>query len=166
MRRWQHAGLLVAMVVVWAAGSLAQAPSKSDGHDLLRKCTTGLRALDAQQWDGSTMTDFGWCMGYLLGFVEGYSIVGAAIRATQPGATMKDDFCPTGLELPVEQLARVLVEWLRTHPALLDMPRTALTIAAFAETFPCPSSVAPPQEPPPSVVPRPSAPKAGKGKQR
>jgi hypothetical protein len=165
MRYWQNAGLIVVIVMLGVAASLDQSPSKEDGHDLLRKCLTGLRALDAQQWDGSTMTDFGWCMGYILGFVEGSGWMGADIRAHQPGAKVKEAFCPTGLALPVEHLARGLVEWLRTHPALLYMPRTAVTIAAFADTFPCPSSVAPPQEPTPSVVPRPPAPTASQRRQ-
>jgi Rap1a immunity proteins len=144
MKRWQHAGLLVAILVLGRAASLDQAPSTSDGHDLLRKCTTGLRAFDAQQWDGSTLTDFGWCMGYILGVVEGYSVGVADSRVQQPGAHVHYEFCTLGRELSVEQLARLLVAWLRTHPDLLAMPRTALTLAALAETFPCSSTVAPP----------------------
>jgi hypothetical protein len=128
MTRWHIAGLLVAMLVLGVAESLDQSPSQGDGHELLRQCLTGLRALDAPQGDGSTMTDFGWCMGYILGFVEGY------------GFTVQYAFCLPGLGLPVEQLARVLVEWLRHHLALLPLPRTALMRAAFADTFPCTSA--------------------------
>ena len=164
MRYWHTAGLIVVSVLLGGAASLDHSPSQADGHALLRQCRTGLRALDAQQWDGSTLTDFGWCMGYLLGVVEGYGIGVADSPAQQPGAKVPDAFCPPGLALPVEHLARVLVAWLRTHPALLQRPRTAVTLAAFADTFPCPSTGAPPQKSTAAVVPRPPAPQAGEGK--
>ena len=164
MRYWHTAGLIVVIVMLGGAASLDHSPSQEDGQELLRKCRTGLRALDAQQGDGSTLTDFGWCMGYLLGFIEGYGLVVADSRAQPPGTRVKYALCPTGLELPVEHLARVLVAWLHTHPARLQMPRPAVTIAAFADTFPCPSAGTPPQQSTAAVVPRPPAPKAGAGK--
>ena len=153
MRRWQNAGLMVVVPVLWTAASLAYGPVKLDGNALLRECTAGLRALDSQLRDVITMSEFIGCMGYIRGFAEGY------------GFNTPYDVCLPA-EISAEQLARVVVEWLRTHPALLHKPRPDLTHAAFTAAFPCPSSGAPPQEPTPTVVPRPPAPKARKGQQR
>ena len=153
MRSRQTAGLMVSVLVLWAAESPTQGPLKLDGNALLRECTAALRAFDDQRRDVITMGEFIGCSGYIRGFTEGYLFNGSY------------DVCPPAGISPV-QLTRVIVEWLRTHPALLHMPRPVLTHAAFAAAFPCPSSVAPPQEQTPSAVPGPPSLKAGKGKQR
>jgi hypothetical protein len=163
MWRWHNAGLRVAVVMLWAAESLAQAPVKLDGNKLLSDCMGALRAVDYQHRDMVTMMEHSSCMGYMKGFAEGYGLRDAS-PTNCPETNGPYNFCLPEQGVSPEQLARVVVEWLRTHPALLHLRWAILTRAAFADAFPCPSAIAPLQEPTPSVIPRPSAPKA-KGKQ-
>jgi hypothetical protein len=151
MRYWQHVGLLVAVAGMWAADSWEMT---NDGNELLQKCTAALHLRDTRQGDMDTVRDFAWCMAYLVGYVEGHQ-----------GATIFPlTICPLDGGRPVDQLARILVEWLRTHPAMLHEPRGPLTALAFRDAFPCPSALDPPPQQMPSGVPGPSSPKARKRK--
>ena len=130
-----------------ASDKLIADESEDQGSKLLQRCTTAFKVGDSMQWDKITGIEFGWCFGYLSGVRERYVIAKAATLDNSLS------ICPPDEWLPLPQLAQGLVKWLRTHPTLLHVDRTALTTLAFVEMFPCREAGAPP------------IPKSGKGKQ-
>jgi hypothetical protein len=134
--------LLLVLLALPYATSIAQDTPKDDGNNLLRQCTVALRARDAGQGDKSAWFNTGWCLGYVSGFGGGYLI---ATDPTIP-TDVKESFAFCGMgerRITIEQSVRILVEWLRTHPKLLDLPKSYVSAWAFADAFPCPSSDAP-----------------------
>jgi hypothetical protein len=165
MTRWMLTlvVLLLVLPAVVRVSKAADAPS-SDGNKLLRDCTSALRALDSRQGDSNAWLATGWCLGYILGFRDGH--------LTATDTTMPDDmrkalaFCDLWKHnITAEQSARILVEWLRTHPKLLHLPQHILTAWALADAFPCPSSITMGQQSKPSTIRQPPVPKTGKGGQ-
>ena len=73
----------MAMVVVWAAESLAQGTLAYDGHELVRRCTSALRVHNAGQGDTHTWRQATWCLAYVAGFADGHTVatVDAAMRS-------------------------------------------------------------------------------------
>jgi hypothetical protein len=164
MRRWPSFTMLLLVLLArpYATNATQHTP-EDDGNALLRKCTVALRALATQQGDANAWFAAGWCLGYVLGFGDGHRI------GTDPTmqADRKDTFTYCGVgtrRMTVEQRVRMLVQWLRTHPKILDLPQSYVIAWAFANAFPCPSTGAQPPPQPPSNVSQPSAPKAWQGK--
>jgi len=164
MQCWKSFTMLLLVLLAGPyATSAAQNTPENDGNALLRKCTTALRSFETQQGDVNAWFAAGWCVGYALGFGDGHMI------GTDPAmpADLKATFAYCGMgtrRIAVEQSVRILVQWLRTHPQQLDLPRSYVIAWAFADAFPCPSSIAPAAPATPSDVPRQPAPKTGKGK--
>jgi hypothetical protein len=128
----------------------------------LQQCTDALRVVGAGhkagQLDTSTQIQATWCLAYVTGFADGHTV------ATVDAAMGSHLLCPPDGWRSAEQLAQILVEWLRTHPTQLHRDKNDLTLFAFADAFPCPSAVAAPPQQTPSIAPQPATPKAGKGK--
>jgi hypothetical protein len=91
-------------------------------------------------------------MGYLWGLADGQHQAIIKNHPQIPPTNAEYVFCSVQRDIPTGQLVRVLVQWLRSHPRFLHMPRGTLASMALAEAFPCPSAPALPTAP------------AGKGK--
>ena len=118
MRHGQPARLLMAMVVMWAAESLAHGTPAHDGHAHVRPCTSALRVHTAGQGDTHTWRQAPWCLAYVAGFADGHTV------ATVDAALGSRALCPPDGWRPAEQLARMLVEWLHAHPTQLGSIRS------------------------------------------
>jgi|SRR5215510_10031977 len=112
----------------WSYGIAAEA-YRLDGNELLQSCTGTLAALDTAQGSQNLSFSAGWCMGYVSGFSIGYDAASlGAFRICEPSSG-----------IPNGQRVRVVVQWLRTHPALLHLDRDILVGMAL----PMPSPVHP-----------------------
>jgi hypothetical protein len=129
-----------------------------DGNDLLEYCSVMVDSADnpsyLQSLSGDKFTEklaqFDWCAGYIQGtedvFEDNFINLGllsmAGLKFDGPEklqsyalATFRGPCFPGNA--PILQLARVLVKWLRDHPARLHELKITLTIQAFRDSFPC-----------------------------
>jgi hypothetical protein len=115
----------VAVVLVWMTASRGLC-GELDGNDLLRTCTEGLRYFDNEYRSTSAEAERSsmWCLGYMLGWVNGYTW----------GATA---LCVPPDQITALQLVRIVVKYLRDHPQRLHYRRDVLIWSALQEAFPC-----------------------------
>ena len=142
-----------------------------DGNGLLDYCAAVVNAVD----DPDSLTGksqdrnwgkFNWCVGYIQATMDDMDAVKinlalfaiAGVRLSGPEKAQQGfidamDFTSMP-QIPVSQVARVLVKWLRNHPERLHEPRSILMRAALKEAFPR-SAPVPTKEPAesPSVKP-------------
>lgn len=112
---------LIALSLISINTARADAPS---GNDLLTLCSSG------------NESSFSTCKLYVRGYVEGFEM--ALTIAGEGNPTVKQLFCsPEGVT--PDQMARVLVKWLRANPKLMHYSANVVIPAAMAEAFPCPA---------------------------
>jgi hypothetical protein len=104
-------------------------------QELLRICTTALRQADTNSPGltvGGMTWEWGMCTGYLMGWLSGY--------------TWDKLLClPSGVTL--EQLVRVVVQYVQDHPQRLHERSNGLIHDAIQTAFPCASVPPPPPAP-------------------
>ena len=161
-------GLVVICLVVCILAPVYAQPNSfpTDGNGLLDACSVLVNSADTPP-SLSTLTSekfpermsiLSWCAGYLdaiqgmlvksdvdlaLIGMSGVTFVGPDKAKQFAFDTLKGACIPD--KVPVLQLARVLVKWLREHPERLHESKVLLTLAALKEAFPCEQSV--PKEP-------------------
>jgi len=146
------------MYVVTPASAQHANELPRDGNRLLDSCSVvvdvadnsaALAALNNEQF-AEKMSKFSWCAGYLQALQDASSMtqVHLAIIGAM-GVTLEgpDKQRMASFEMlrgtcfpekaPILQLARVLVKWLREHPARLHESVYGLANDAFKEAFPC-----------------------------
>jgi Rap1a immunity proteins len=133
------------------------------GNELLDDCNQVIRAADSASeaaldphLDEDTLK-FGSCIGYLQATAEMISIsqvnlwIGASAgwKLTDPdrkrelplsALSFMMSVCIADGKVPVGQLARIVVKWLRDHPERLHEPRSGLVLEALRDAFPCPAN--------------------------
>lgn len=120
MHRLQIASLL-ALLVLFSGNAYA------NGNELLRNCQSAL----ALERGGQSPTDSAraiQCLGYLQGF--------SGLNALYEQVQQKTFWClPDGVRN--EQIVRVVVKYLQSHPELLHQSKAGLAALALGEAFPC-----------------------------
>jgi len=150
--------LILFVCVVTPVGAQQKYDLPKDGNRLLDYCNVVVDLADSpgtlSSLSGDRLTDqmmkFSWCAGYLQALQEAASMTEvhlAIIGAMGVTLSGPDKQRAAAFEMlrgtclpekaPILQLARVLVKWLREHPARLHEPVFLLTNDAFKETFPC-----------------------------
>ena len=130
----------------------------TDGNKLLDACSVLVEAADNPTTITSlsgdrfteTMSQFSWCAGYLEGIhdtlIQNQVTLGlmGMMGMTLTGSDEKKAWAVEHLhgacipdKAPILQIARVLVKWLREHPARLHESKGVLTTAALQEEFAC-----------------------------
>ena len=129
-----------------------------DGNRLLDSCSVvvdvadnsaSLASLNNEQFTDK-MTKFGWCAGYLQALQDAssmttvnlalISLMGVTLEGSEKQRMASFEMLRGTCfpeKAPILQLARVLVKWLREHPARLHEPVYLLANDAFKEAFPC-----------------------------
>lgn len=132
--------MLLQLLLPMTCGSeaAAQEPAASTqqmGNDFLRECTEALRFIDGDRTLTAGESEYSThCMGYLLGFYEGYEAKAAADKV-QGDAPHREVCLPENLA--ADQMVRVVVKYLREHPERLQQPANLLVVQSFYATFPC-----------------------------
>lgn len=103
--------------LVWARSSILNAQIPVIARDLLISCAPPLAVSAAHP-----------CQWYLKGFLDGYGAV--------PGS----QFCLPENGFSVDQIRRVVVKWLQTHPQQLHIHSTEAVMTALSQAFPCSKS--------------------------
>jgi hypothetical protein len=125
MRGWKvlmAAGWLALSVNAWAGVT---------GQELLGRCAASEKSLAGKdQLSGEEMLDAMWCMGYMSGLLDGFSVgdykVGdrRMVCAPDEGLTRTDAM-------------HVVVKWLREHPEAQPKSGRRAALVALAAAYPC-----------------------------
>ena len=135
-------------MLVWTAVSVAPSFAK-DGNKLLHECTDALSHIEnGYRSANERLLNFGYCLGYVLGVIEGYR-EGFLVLSMRVGMPSPPALCFPG-GVPLEQVVRIVVNYLRAAPQQLHLSAGLSVITAIAIAFPCPGQPPPPQEITPS----------------
>lgn len=96
----------------------------SDRETALAMQTT-CKAVDSKPINLYEATDFGECLGYLRGFVD--------------GALLKPGLCLPDEPLQAGQLQQIFMKFLRDHPEKLNRSTGSAVMLALYAAFPCPA---------------------------
>jgi hypothetical protein len=123
-------GLCLVMLLCILAPGLAQADV--DGNQLLKECISAVKVADGagDQLQSDDLINAIQCTG----FIEGYHAANRLLD-TIPGN--KAYYCLPADDVPPEQSARVLVNWLKANPEYLNQPASYLMTYAFSNVYPC-----------------------------
>jgi hypothetical protein len=125
VQRWCFAALML-----WAAFACAQSDSMPTGLDLLKRCNALEQAAanDSEEAEAELVEDYGYCLGYLVGFVSGF--------AARDVAGVEGRFCPPE-NARIEDFAHAIQGWLVEHPEGLEKLGAYVAASAFKWKFPC-----------------------------
>ena len=107
------------------------AADENDGNALLKRCKSvekiGQQGVVLDKADTNNLM---YCLGYITGFTGMY-------YDTALGDNFKTlPYC-LAQDVNWKPLARIVVDFLETHPELTHQPQEVLTNMAFSEKFPC-----------------------------
>jgi len=149
-----------------------------DGNGLLDACSVVVDTADNPSYLASLSRDIltekvgksQWCAGY-LGAIQDLLVrihvnltLMPRTKVTLAGPDKAKGFwldrlnvaCVPDDKVPILQLARIVVRWLREHPERLHELKTTLAIAALRDAFPCEQLAA---KEAPKPTPKPAPPK-------
>jgi Rap1a immunity proteins len=110
---------------------------ETTGNDVLDKCQTALRFADNNGAPAGEHFDSGWCFGWVGGALELTKLHNEErMILTEKKPTLLQ-FCLPDSGIPVIQAVRVVVKYLKEHPAQLHEDGIGLTAAALKDSFPC-----------------------------
>jgi hypothetical protein len=118
------AGIAAAVLMV---GMMASGAAMADGNSLLTQCQQFIKAADRE-------TDFdrgqaGMCVGFVEGVVSTTAFFSENLESEAKLCVPKN--ATNG------QLARVVVKYLKDHPAKLNEGKTGLVWLAMRDAYPC-----------------------------
>lgn len=112
---------LLILALFFSLPCLAQS-SDVDGNQLLERCSSYLKARDNPPLTVKEQVNAGFCLGYMSAIADSNA--------------RKQHFCAPD-NATIEQLARVVVKWLRDHPEKLHLNAGVSSYTALAIAFPC-----------------------------
>jgi len=165
--------------VLTAASAQQKGNLPRDGNGLLDACTVMVNAADNPSYMTSLSSDrftekmgqFDWCAGYLEGIQDVLIQVHVNLmmmpmtKVTLEGPDKAKAYwldslnvaCVPDEKIPVLQLGRVVIKWLREDPERLHEFKGILTIEAMRDAFPC-QHASPSQEASPKEAAKPKTP--------
>jgi hypothetical protein len=113
--------MMVALALSYLVMGGAATAAFTDGNKLFQDCQGGDDPRERQQGDPGGLTEWGMCLGYILGVQD---------------ALEGSSFCvPNGVTQG--QLKDVVKLWLHDHPETRHLSASSLVAAALKEKFPC-----------------------------
>jgi len=130
IKQWR--ATCVALAIPFSTGNPAMADTlPSDGTTLLNVCNTTVRMLDEQATpSGDSAMEFGYCLGFLEA-TRNMMMILESVKGNQKTTC----FPTTGINNG--QTARIVVKYLKDHPADLNQDKTLLTMLALRDAYPC-----------------------------
>jgi Rap1a immunity proteins len=124
---------IVVLCAVSGQTTFAQEPA-TDGNWLLEWCTPALQVADGESVSPTRREMGSACMGYLMGIMQTTTMY----NSNSSAGTRTTLFCPPTQGIMNTQAARIVVQYLRKHPAVLHSQAILLANTAFRDAFPCP----------------------------
>lgn len=110
-----------------------------DANQILKKCQQAIRQYDDQPSNLSIgdSLDAGWCFGWVGSVIEMNYLHRDFADKAHPASADMFYFCAPSGGLTAIQAVRVIVKYLKEHPADLHHNGMALTDLALKSAFPC-----------------------------
>lgn len=106
----------------------------TDGNLLLSVCASA----DKTEWTEVELQNLNACNWYISGILDADDMWHALMKSDGNSAHNKSRICPaTDDALSTNQLARVVLKYLKEHPAELHLPGSLLVHNALHSAFPC-----------------------------
>lgn len=119
------------VIAFFAVLALAQpAFAGATGAELLGRCGAAEKSMEGGQLSGEEMLDAMWCMGYVSGLLDGFSVGDYKVGEVKM-------MCPPGEELTRAQALRIVTKWLREHPDALQKSGRRGALLALSSAYPC-----------------------------
>lgn len=128
VKLWSGAFLLAAGLLIPQCSS-SPAPRRRTGNDLLEMCRYVDKPVNDQPVGEKALTLS--CLNYTSGFMDG--LLAGSIVASKHGKPL---VCPSE-EVTPQQVASVILKYLREHPEDRHEDALGLVYVALAHAFPC-----------------------------
>lgn len=126
MRLWQAA---LGMLLLASAATPAKAAVT--GQELLERCTAAEKSLEGKgALTGEEALDSMWCMGYMSGLLDGFSVGDFKVGGTRVMCMPEEGVSRT-------QAMYVVNKWLRAHPDALPKSGRRGALLGLASAYPC-----------------------------
>lgn len=100
------------------------------GEELLNRCSAAEKSVDGGKMSGDEMLDAMWCMGYMSGLLDGFSVGDYKVADAKM-------MCPPEDGLTRTQALRIVAKWLREHPEARQKSGRRSALLALAGAYPC-----------------------------
>jgi len=101
------------------------------GSEMLSMCGAAVKVSDGIDVTESEGMDALLCIAYLGGFTDAITLSAQLTGPREPR------ICLPKSGVPTEQLARIMVKWLREHPENLHKSARIELMISLTNTFPC-----------------------------
>jgi hypothetical protein len=107
----------------------AQGEAYPTGLDLVKRCNAlNGRENHSEQPDAETVEDYGYCLGFVVGYVSGF--------AARDAVGEQGMFCPPA-NATIADFVDAIQQWLVQHPEGLEQPGVYVAAEAFRSRFKC-----------------------------
>ena len=111
--------------------SATSVKAEIDGNMLLQNCNEAVRFMQNKNVPSPNYSAVNFCVGYISGVNDLHTTFIRSVACFDPPV-----FCnPQPTE--IEQLVKIVVEFLKAHPEDLHFQGSVLTVSALKEAFPC-----------------------------
>lgn len=116
------------MILLWLA---TPASAAMTGQELLNRCTASEKSVDGtEKLTGEEMLDAMWCMGYMSGLLDGFSVGDYKVGDAKVMCAPEEGLTRT-------QAMKIVNKWLREHPEALPKSGRRGALLALAGAYPC-----------------------------
>jgi hypothetical protein len=116
------------MILLWIA---LPASAAMTGQELLNRCTASEKSVDGtEKLTGEEMLDAMWCMGYMSGLLDGFSVGDYKVGDAKVMCAPEEGLTRT-------QAMKIVNKWLREHPEALPKSGRRGALLALASAYPC-----------------------------
>lgn len=116
------------MILLWSA---TPASAAMTGQELLNRCTASEKSVDGtEKLTGEEMLDAMWCMGYMSGLLDGFSVGDYKVGDAKVMCAPEEGLTRT-------QAMKIVNKWLREHPEALPKSGRRGALLALAGAYPC-----------------------------
>jgi hypothetical protein len=124
-----RAFLVLALLAVSCSGAWAESDAYPTGLDLVKRCHA-LAQVSGQAVtpDGETQRDYGYCLGFVVGYVSGF--------AARDAIGAEGMFCPPA-DTSINDFVHAIQSWLVEHREGLEQMGAYVAAQAFQSKFPC-----------------------------
>ena len=126
---------LLALILLLPAFAAAQ---EETGNDLLRNCSFAVKLFDKENVSSEDFIKIGGCTGIIAGVMQTAGLWKASAGTRQSKEPVKDLCAP---DVSVEQVVRIVVKRLKSHPEELDLEASVVVLRVMSESFPSPACV-------------------------
>lgn len=111
--------------------SALPASAAVSGQELLNRCTASEKSVDGtEKLTGEEMLDAMWCMGYMSGLLDGFSVGDYKVGDAKVMCAPEEGLTRT-------QAMKIVNKWLREHPEALPKSGRRGALLALANAYPC-----------------------------